>query len=214
MTFINKFSMEEEKYIIDANSTFLKRFKTAYKYFLKEYIPFHSIIYGFIPFFILSTVVNSEQVSVSIKIIIGLIGFVSILSYSTAFFNALLSFKYLSHKATKKIAKKNFNTELVSPYILECFKNKFCEKEIKNYFREDLNKNKTTNADIKRYISGKENMRIISEEELKLFVNKYSKFEVERMRRENPHHFITYSDLQVMQKNSEKYVFDNPMYNV
>lgn len=214
MTFINKFSMEEERYIIDANSTFLKRFKTAYKYFLNEYIPLHSIMYGFIPFFILSAVVGSEQASVSIKVVIGVISFISILTYTTAFFNALLSFKYLSGKATKKIAKENFKKELVSEETLEYFKDDFCEKEIKNYFREDLNKYKTTNADIKRYISGKDNMRIISEEELKVFISQYSKFEVERMRRENPHHFITNSDLQVMKKNSEKYVFDNPMYNV
>lgn len=214
MNYMTKINIEEDKYVIKSSLSLFNRFKTVYKYFLHEYIPFYSIMYGFIPGFIFSIMAGSEQVSLLIKFVIGLVTFISILTYSTAFFNTILSFRYLSERATQKIARKNFRNELVSETTLKNFKSEFSEKEINNYFSEDLDKNKTTNADIKRYISAKDNMRIISDNELRLFINKYSKYEVERMKRENPHHFITYYDLKVMEKNSKKYVFDNPMYNV
>lgn len=205
---------DKQKYVKESTSTFFNRFKAAYTHFLNEYIPLHSLLYGLIPAFILGIICESSDVHISIKFFLGFLIFVFMFIYSAAFFNALLSLKYLSRKRTTKICEKNFNHMTISEDLFIAFIEEFDEKEIKNYFNEEIDKKRTTNSDIKRYISSKNQMKIVTEEELKSFVDKYTSYEVERMRREKPHHFITRSDLEVMKYNSKKYVFNNPMYNV
>lgn len=209
-----RLKIEKEIYINKSISNFRNRFRTAYKYFLNEYIPLYTIIYGLLTLSVLVSIWDQENIYSYIKGIMVCLIFVSMLTYTTAFFNAILSLKYLSRKRTIKAAERNFKEEFISSALFKECNEEFTALEIENYFHEKVVLSETTNSDIQRYINAKNDMSLASINDLEIFAEEYTVNEIERMKRESPHHFITQYDLKRMRINSEKYVNGNPMYIV